>query len=266
MSTHDTQMIDRFINAIHKEENLDKYLLALQVIKEGIVYDKTQMLLFDSIDFDKIIEKMLLYPKILIMTLYHKDTFEFLLDHWTFDGTEAIEIIKQQRYEYLDRVPLNMIVDGKTPLDHFPDLRQHTNLFVARAKTIRMLGSKTVDQFVEEHNMDYSVLFQVSDDLDIDMDKHYTQIRDASYTDSLIFIRNYYDLHFREKANKDTSFMQQFLFMLKQSIAWNRGMLEDYLKHKEKYKLYHLAKILECMHQHVDSYKKQLSILELEFL
>ena len=93
MSTHDTQMIDRFINAIHKEENLDKYLLALQVIKEGIVYDKTQMLLFDSIDFDKIIEKMLSYPKILIMTLYHKDTFEFLLDHWTFDGTEAIEII-----------------------------------------------------------------------------------------------------------------------------------------------------------------------------
>jgi len=262
--------MERFVDAVLRKHNLKKFLLALQLIECQHIQHKNQMTLFSTIEFKNLMSLIQAYtPSLLVLSIYDKNMFEYLLKHWTqFDGTEAIALIKQKKYNYLDRVPLNIVIDGKTPLDIFPDLRSHTNNYVLRAQTIGMLGNgdleKEVNALINRSKYNFKTLYILSQDVYIDIEAKYRDIRNASFVKSILFVKNYYYVPFRERANKDTFIMQSFMSALRESLSWTS--LDLYKKNKEKYKIYHLAKILECMNKKVDSYKKQLSMLELEFL
>lgn len=262
--------MERFVDAVLRKHDLEKFVLALKLIEGQHIHRKNQMTLFSTINFKSLMTMIQAHtPSILVLSIYDKNMFEYLLDHWTqFDGTEAIALIQQKKYEYIDRVPLNIVVDGKTPLDRFPDLKLYTNKYVLKAKTISMLGNgdmeKEVDALIERSKYNFKTLYILSQDVDIDIEAKYRDIRNASFLKSLLFVKNYYYIPFRERANKDTFIMQSFMSALRESLSWTS--LDLYKKNKEKYKIYHLAKILQCMNKKVDSYRKQLIMLELEFL
>ena len=244
----------------------------MQLMKEKHIYSENQMTLFSTINYDYLMQLIQEHsPSMLILSMYDKDMFEFLLKNWTqFNGKEALELIKQKKYEYLDSIPLNIIIDGKTPLDIYPDLRKHTKQYVLKAKTLGMIGNgdpKTeINALIENSKFDFKTLYIINDDIDIDIEDKYKIIRDASFLKSILFVKNYFYVPFRERANKDPYILQSFMSVLRESLSWDKTKLELYLKNKEKYKVYHIAKILECMNKKVESYKKQLSILELHFL
>ena len=112
----------------------------MYVILYSNVYERKQMILFDTIDFNELMDSIQSYnyyeKNLLSLTLYHKHMFEFLLNHWTrFDGSLVDTLVLTKRHEYLDKVPLNLVKNGTTPLDRCPSLKSLTNKLVVSAAT-----------------------------------------------------------------------------------------------------------------------------------
>ena len=67
-----------------------------------------------------------------------------------------------KRHEYLDKVPLNIVKNGTTPLDRCPSLKSLTNKLVVSAATMKLLGAtdanlqEKIDNVLQESRKTYN--------------------------------------------------------------------------------------------------------------
>ena len=264
MNTTFSQM-ERLLSAIERKEDLQKFVLALKLMKEKHIYANYQMTLFSTIKFDDIMKDMH-SSSLLIACMYDTPMFEFLFDNWKeFTVEETVALIKKNLdNKHLDRIPLNIMIDDKTLLDMFPDLRQRTNQYLLKASSLALIDindpEKEIDLEKEINELkqsdDYNILYTLSQDIEIDMEAEYKRIRDKSFSNYRIFKSNYGNKAFKEKADKDPYIMKYFMTMLRQ-YTWNK-MISS--------KLEQVANILQCMGKTIEGYDQDLNKLNLGFL
>ena len=264
MNTTFSQM-ERLLSAIERKEDLQKFVLALKLMKEKHIYAKYQMTLFSTISFDDIMKDMH-SSSLLIACMYDTHMFEFLFDNWKeFTVEETIALIKKHLdNKHLDKIPLNIKIGDKTLLDMFPDLRQRTNQYLLKASSLALIENKDPEKEIDlekeinelKKSYDYNILYTLSQDIEIDMEAEYKRIRDKSFSDYKLFQYNYKNKAFKEKSDKDPFITKYFMTMLRQYV-WN-NMISP--------KLEQVAIILQCMGKTIEGYDQYLNKLNLGFL